>query len=71
MAAGYAERKVCPWFNLELKLHYVEEKWESETKQDEDFYTLNGVLEKKCNSKLIVSGPLIHAYLKELGYHAA
>ena len=66
-----SKREACPWFNLELKLHHVEEKWESETKQDEGFYTLNGildgVLEKKCNSKLIVSGPLIHAYLKELG----
>ena len=51
----------------------MEEKWEPEIKQDEDFYTLSGVLdevlEKKCNSKLIVSGPWMHAYLKELGLH--
>ena len=66
-----SEREVCPWFHLELKLHHVEEKWEATIKEDKDSYTLNGILdsvvEKKCNSKLMVSGPLIHVYLKELG----
>ena len=66
-----SKRKVCLWIHLELKLHHVEEKWEATIKEDEDSYTLNGihdnVVEKKCNSKLMVSGPLIHVYLKELG----
>ena len=66
-----SEREVCPWFHLELKLHHVEEKWEATIKEDEDSYTLKGILdsvvEKKCNGKLMVSGPLIHVYLKELG----
>ena len=49
----------------------VQSKWESVIDKSDDFYSfdgiLDGALEKKCNSRLIVSGPLVDVYLKELG----
>ena len=64
-------REQCRWFELELKTTELQSKWESIINKSDEFYSsygsLDGVLEKKCNSRLIVSGPLIDVYLKELG----
>ena len=64
-------RENCPWFQLELKLHEVDNKWEYLIDLGREFYAmmddeLYPTLEKKCNSKLIVSGPLVHTYIKEI-----
>ena len=64
-------REQCRWFDLELKTTELQSKWESVINKSDEFYSsdgsLYGVLEKKCNSRLIVSGSLIDVYLKELG----
>ena len=64
-------REQCRWFELELKTTEVQSKWESVINKSDEFYSfdgrLDGALERKCNSRLIVSGPLVDVYLKELG----
>ena len=64
-------REKCQWFDLELKVTEVQGKWESLIDLPEEFYssngTLDGALEKKCNSRLVVSGPLVDVYVKEMG----
>ena len=71
--AGLSTREQCPFFELELQLHCVKEKWLSVTSKDGDdsYYSLDGALdaanEKASNNNLIVSGPMVVCYLKELG----
>ena len=71
--AGLSTREQCPFFELELQLHCVKEKWLSVTNKDGDdnYYSLDGALdaanEKASNNNLIVSGPKVACYLKELG----
>jgi hypothetical protein len=69
MALSVREQSL--WFQLELKTNEVQSEWESVINKSDEFYShdgrLDGALEKKCNSRLIVSGPLVDVYLKELG----
>lgn len=64
-------RELCPWFHLELEIHNVEKEWEKIIDNKGESYFSLGYLdpktEKKCNSKLVVSGPMLHVYIKELG----
>ena len=65
-------REDCHWFDFELQLHHVQDAWETVTeKKEEQFYSydceLDSKVEKKVNTQLIVSGPMIDVYLKELG----
>ena len=64
-------RESCPWFELELKLHMVNDQWEDVINSDEKFYSLDGALnptiEREANTRLIVAGPMLDTYIKELG----
>jgi hypothetical protein len=64
-------REACPWFELELNLHMVNDQWKDLINSDENFYSLDGALnssiEREVNTQLIVAGPMLDTYIKELG----
>lgn len=64
-------RESCPWFELELNLHMVNDEWKDIIDLDNDFYSLGGALnptiERETNTQLIVAGPMLDTYIKELG----
>ena len=66
-----SQRENCRWHVLETKLHHVEKKWEKCLEElDEEFYNCYGefdaTIERKTHSNLIVSGPIVDVYIKEL-----
>lgn len=66
-----SERETCHWYELELKLHHVRKEWKEATYLGDTFYSLDGALdpsaEKDTHSNLMVSGPILDTYIKELG----
>ena len=57
---------------LEKKLHHVEKEWVGCLEElDEEFYNCYGefdaTIERETHSNLIVSGPMVDVYIKELG----
>ena len=64
-------RETCHWFELENKLHHVSKEWQEVTDLGDEFYSYDGILdasaEKDTHSNLIVCGPMLDTYIKELG----
>ena len=60
------------WFKIEHKLNGVKDAWDDVVDQEDDDYfsfggKLKGTVEKVCNASLILAGPMIETYIKELG----
>ena len=56
---------------LEMQLHHVEKKWgESLDEFDDEYFNFDGefdaTIERKTHSSLIVSGPMVDVYIREL-----
>ena len=55
-----------------MQLHHVEKKWgESLDEFDDEYFNFDGefdaTIERKTHSSLIVSGPMVDVYIRELG----